>query len=122
PDLVGRTRAEAQALADGGGFVLDIAEQPPADAARDTVLDQDPAAGTDLDDGATIHVTVAVEVPSVTVPALRGLSEADGIALLTDAGLVPGRRIDRFNDTVPADLIVRTDPGADEHVPGRTRV
>ena len=39
------------------------------------------------------------------------------MALLTDAGLVPGRRIDRFNDNIEADLIVRTDPAADAQVP-----
>ncbi len=43
------------------------------------------------------------------------VAQADGIALLVDAGLTPGRRIDRFNDAVAADLIVRTDPNVAKH-------
>jgi len=51
------------------------------------------------------------------VPELRGLSEADGISLLIDAGLAPGRRIDRANRDIAAGAIVRTDPAGGAAVP-----
>ena len=122
PELRGLSRADAQATIDGLGLVMDVTEVTTDQAAPDTVIDQDPAPGTELADGSAVRVDVAVAPQLVIVPTLRDLSQADGTALLTEAGLVPGRRIDRYNATVAAETIVRTDPEAGAEVPVATVV
>jgi beta-lactam-binding protein with PASTA domain len=121
PAFVGLAIDDAQALAAGAGLTLDVTEQADDSVPVGTVLFQDPPAGEPLT-GPRVAVTVARTAGFVTVPTVRGLSEADAISLLVDAGLTPGRRLERFNATVEAGLVLRTDPPAETPVEAGTTV
>ncbi len=53
---------------------------------------------------------VAQEADTIAVPELRGATESDALAVLVEAGLLPGGRFMRYHDTVPEGRVVRTDP------------
>ena len=46
----------------------------------------------------------------------------DAVNALIDAGLEPGRRIDRVNDAVPVGQVIRTEPEAGTEVEAGTTV
>jgi serine/threonine-protein kinase len=59
PDVIGRTQAAATAALQNAGFKVKVEEQLVADDADDgRVLDQDPNAGTQADEGSTVTITV----------------------------------------------------------------
>ncbi len=122
PDLVGLTLAEAEsAIADAGLQVgaVDIADDA---APLDTVLSQDPAADSEIDQGAAVNLIVSSGPSNVEVPQVKDLPEADAVAAITDAGLVVASTEQKTNATVPAGNAVKTDPAAGETVAPGTPV
>jgi serine/threonine-protein kinase len=85
------------------------------------VVAQDPVPGVALRPGDTLSITVG-ERPGVLVPDVRGIEEAEMLAVLRDAGLRPERRVVRRSDRVPEGHIVRTRPRAGATVPHGTQV
>lgn len=61
---------------------------------------------------ATTARPTATPVPTVKIPAIDGLPEADAIARLNDAGLLVGARERRTNASVPAGSVIRAEPPA----------
>jgi serine/threonine-protein kinase len=53
-----------------------------------------------------------VEASNVEVPGLAGLPEAEAIAAISQAGLVPGAVSEALSDTVPAGSTISSDPAA----------
>lgn len=73
----------------------------------DEVVAQDPEAGTDLEEGRSVELTVSLGNTLVSVPALDStLDEATVMDRLDQAGLVPGTRSDPFDETVPAGFLI----------------
>ncbi len=66
--------------------------------AEGTVLGQDPAAGTDIDKGDSVRLTIAAGRDTVAVPDLRFRTEGEAIQLLRGE-LVVGRRRDPHRHT-----------------------
>ena len=61
PDLVGKTRSMAQQELRAAGLVLGtVTEQATESDPPNTVVDQDPAAGERLNEGAAVHLIVAI--------------------------------------------------------------
>ncbi len=122
PDLVGLTLAEAEsAIADADLQVgaVDIADDA---APVDTVLSQDPAADSEIDQGAAVNLIVSSGPSSVEVPQVKDLPEAEAVAAITDAGLVVATTEQKTNATVPAGNAVKTVPAAGETVAPGTPV
>jgi serine/threonine-protein kinase len=90
---------------------LDVDINPvPNEAARETVLEQDPLAGESVDEGSTVTLTVSSGPAIVPVPDVSGLPEKQATTVLQDAGLEvdPGFA---FSDTVPKGRAIGTEPG-----------
>ncbi|MGF1645669.1 MAG: Stk1 family PASTA domain-containing Ser/Thr kinase [Kineosporiaceae bacterium] len=122
PDLVGRTYDEAVSELEGLGFT-DIQQQPQetVEAEPQTVLDQQPAASSQVATSITVVLTVAVQPGQVAVPDVRGLSQADARQQLTDIGLQPGDVRFAEDPEIEQDAVVGTDPAAGSQVaPGST--
>jgi serine/threonine-protein kinase len=82
PDLVGKTKEEAQAIVTSSGLNW-IAKGDGPD-----VLDQNPRAGDTASKGATITVTLGTYHPKVKVPTgLKGGTLANAIALLKNSNI-----------------------------------
>jgi beta-lactam-binding protein with PASTA domain/predicted Ser/Thr protein kinase len=86
PEVVGRPRDEAERLLQDAGFKTSVSEQESEDEDPGTVLEQDPAAGTEVAKGGTVALVVAQEPAEVPVPGVLDASEDDARQTLRDAG------------------------------------
>jgi eukaryotic-like serine/threonine-protein kinase len=114
PNVIAQEVGTATVLLEKEGFDVDL-EPRPSEAPRDTVLEQDPIAGDQADEGSTVVLTVSSGPSIIKVPDVQGLSERDATARLDDAGL----RVDPefgFSDTVPAERAIGTEPAAGTEV------
>lgn len=70
------------------------------------ILDVDPGAGTELDRGSVVTVTVSQGEELFTVPDVTGSAEADARTTLESAGMVLGKITREFSDNVPEGDVV----------------
>jgi serine/threonine-protein kinase len=122
PPLEGLLLSDAERLAGRFGITVEVERQETGDVDPDTVLSQDPAAGTIVPPGSTVVLLVAEAIGTVPVADLRLMTEADAVSALVDAGLQPGTRFDVFSNQVPVDRVVRSDPRSGTPVPLGTTV
>ncbi|HWV87198.1 MAG TPA: PASTA domain-containing protein [Capillimicrobium sp.] len=115
PTVVGLSRDEARDTLEAAGFVVRTEQQEDENAEEDTVLSQDPAAGTQLARGETVTVTVAVEPRTVRVPDVTGLPVDEAVNALADAGLVPNQVSETVTDEDDDGVVLDQRPA-----PGRT--
>jgi serine/threonine-protein kinase len=113
PYLVGEPYTQAQSQSQKLGLVVTIKfEANTTTQADGTVVSQDPAQGTEMQQGETITITVVTGQATVTVPNIIGLSESDAQARLQTAGLQVGNATDAPDPTVPVGEIVSSSPRA----------
>ena len=87
--VVGQTTAAAQTFlqAEPYTFVVTIVEEANATVPKGVVVRTDPVVGQLLDKGAAITLYVSSGPQPVAMPSVKGLSEADALAKLTQLGL-----------------------------------
>ena len=114
PNFVGQPLPAAQALAAQNGIVLDSTATAPAPSGvpPSQVLAQDPPAGTKIDKGGTVKLTIAVGPTTIAVPDLRGRTEIEAFNLLITARLQPGSKTEAFDPIVPAGSVISQNPAA----------
>ncbi len=86
PNVVGRTLAEASNLLGQAGFAVNQTTEPSNTVPEGQVIRTDPAAGTTQDKGTTITVVVSSGPAESTVPSVIGLTEANALNTLNNAG------------------------------------
>jgi eukaryotic-like serine/threonine-protein kinase len=114
PNFVGQPLAAAQALALQNQIVLDTTATAPAPSGvpPSQVLAQDPPAGTKINQGGTVKLTIAVGPNTVAVPDLRGKTETEAFNLLAAAKLQLGTKTEAFDPVIPAGSVVSQSPPA----------
>jgi len=115
PDVIGQEVGTATERLENEGFDVDI-ETRSNIAARDTVLEQDPPAGEEAEEGSTVILTVSSGPAIVEIPDVSGLSEREATEQLEDLGLEVEPDFG-FSDTVPEDRAIGTEPAAGAQVP-----
>lgn len=124
PDVVGKSRAEAeQDLEDAGLEIGDITRVPPVDDTQEpnTVVEQDPAADEMVDRGTAVDLTIVESPELVAIPDLEGSSVEEAQAALLELELEPAGPQEEPSDTVDEGLVTRSDPASGEEVePGST--
>ncbi len=113
PNFVGQTLTAAQATAAENDLRILASSFVPATSgqAEGTIVGQDPPAGTLVDPGSTVNVTVTAGQQTVTVPPVIGLPEQDALNAIAAAGLRVGTRSVAFDPTIPEGSIISTSPG-----------
>jgi serine/threonine-protein kinase len=101
PDVTGLSRDSAENLLTEAGLEVAVEERE-SDEPEDDVISQNPAAGTEVDRGETVTITVSTGIERVSVPNVVGLSRRDAIDQLREVGLT----------AAPREVDV-TDPGQD---------
>lgn len=107
PDLIGGSLDDAESAAEANGWELEKLEGRPGEVPIGEIYLQDPVAGTELVEGDTLRVTVSLGEPLATIPPdLIGLSVEDVGLRLSAIGLMLGEEIPRFDEDVPAGLVL----------------
>ncbi|MFI7074040.1 Stk1 family PASTA domain-containing Ser/Thr kinase [Micromonospora sp. WMMD754] len=111
PQMVSLTKAEAEAQAQRGGFTLRYAD-PRHDekVPKDTVLGQAPASAARIVKGGTITLTLSLGPERLPVPDVVGKDFELAQAELTGLKLVPAKGPSRYDDVLPAGVVLATDP------------
>ena len=89
PDVVGKTREEAEKLLKDAGLVAEITEENDEKVEAGIVLSQDIEDGETVNKGSTVNLVVSKGsgIVNVEVPSLVGKTEQEARNLLTEAGL-----------------------------------
>ncbi|TDB75080.1 Stk1 family PASTA domain-containing Ser/Thr kinase [Micromonospora sp. KC723] len=123
PQLVSMTKAEAQAQADRAGFTIAYAEPRYDDAVpRDSVVAQDPTSATRILKGGTITLTLSLGPARFPVPDVVGKEFELAEAELKSANLVAVKGATRYDDNLPAGVVVDSNPKVGAEVKPGTRV
>ncbi|MEU4334106.1 Stk1 family PASTA domain-containing Ser/Thr kinase [Micromonospora lupini] len=123
PQLVSLSKADAQAQADRAGLILAYGE-PRYDekAPKDSVLGQDPASASKIVKGGTITLTLSLGPERFPVPDVIGkeyeLAEAD----LVNVKLVVAKGAPRYDDTLPAGVVLDSSPKVGAEVKPGTKI
>jgi eukaryotic-like serine/threonine-protein kinase len=110
PDLVGRSRDEAERLLREAELQPAFREREDAEAEPGTVLEQDPVAGTQVTKGGTVELVVAREPAEVEVPGVLDATEEDAVQTLEAAGFEV--TVEDVNAETPEEdgLVLEQDP------------
>ncbi|MBI2911647.1 MAG: protein kinase [Chloroflexi bacterium] len=94
PELIGRSRAEAEALLGPLGIALDVSgEEESTTVGPGRIVHQEPGAGTEVGPGSRVAVRVSAGQPApIVVPQLQGRAASEAEALLQQSGLSAARQ------------------------------
>lgn len=123
PQLVSLTKAEAEAQANRGGFTLRYAD-PRYDEKipKDSVLGQDPGSAARILKGGTITLTLSLGPEQLPVPDVVGKEFELAQAELTNAKLGVVKGPSRYDDVLPAGVVIATTPKVGTVVKPNTKV
>ncbi len=120
PDVVDENVDDATRRLERLGFEVKV-EREEANKKEDKVIEQDPEAGEEAEEGDTITLTVSSGPPPVEVPNLVGMTLAEAQEELEDLKLEA--RVEReTSDDIPENEVIRQNPGAGEEVERRSTV
>ncbi|HEY2812994.1 MAG TPA: PASTA domain-containing protein, partial [Acidimicrobiales bacterium] len=115
PNVVGSNVDDATATLTASGLTKVTTNDQPSDdpnVAAGDVIDQNPAAGSDVAKDQPITLTVSSGKSKVTVPDVSGKSPAEAGGTLGNAGLTVSKTQNEASDSVPSGQVTRTDPPA----------
>jgi serine/threonine-protein kinase len=122
PEVTGLSRDSAEAELVGAGLDPTIREQESKEP-KEQVISQTPSAGTKVDRGASVTITVSKGVPQVVVPNVVGLQAGDAVGQLRAEGLDPVQRKQNVTDSAEDGKVIDQRPAAGVQVDkGRTVV
>jgi serine/threonine-protein kinase len=113
PDLSGDSRSGAEAALSAVGLAVGtITEQVSAGAAAGSVLAQSPKAGSSVETGSKVNLTVAKASNEVAVPKVVGQSETQAAAALGGAGFAPRVVNAPVSEQGQVGVVLKQSPGA----------
>jgi beta-lactam-binding protein with PASTA domain len=122
PDVTGLSSDSAQAELVDAGLDPTIHEQESKEP-KDQVIAQSPSAGSKVDRGASVTITVSKGIEQVVVPNVVGLRAGDAAGQLRAEGLVPLQRKQDVTDGAEDGKVIDQRPAAGVQVDkGRTVV
>jgi serine/threonine-protein kinase len=113
-DIKGQTFdiAQAELTAPGLGFSVVQSPQPSDTVEKGRVIDSKPPVGSLADAGSLVTLLVSSGPEQVTVPRVDNLTKDAAEAQLKAAGFTIFAALQEANDTIPKDLVTRTEPAA----------
>lgn len=111
PNLVGRNADDAIAILQRRGLEPDIENVNSDDVPRDEVISQNPEAGAEVREGASVEIRVSLGAERAAVPDVVGSSQDDAEQALRDAGFET--KVEReYSDSVPSGEVISSSPAA----------
>ena len=133
-NVCGQTKEEAQQTLEAQGLYMFEAAQQKSDQPAGTILEQDPAGGSQVLEGSTVNVIVAgdqnvdytddnkdSETEKVVVPSVKGYLEKDAVNALNNAGLKVVKNY-QYSDSVDAGKVISQTPAGGSSVDSGTTV
>ena len=120
PSLANLTQAQAQQQLGAAGLKGDFSNGPSTVPQKGRVIAQDPPAGFQLKEGATVEVTIGGGPAQITLDDLKGLSYDVAAAQLQAKKLVPVRQ--DVNNAATAGTVLGTRPAAGQKVSEGQRI
>jgi serine/threonine-protein kinase len=121
PPVVGLDRAAAERELEAAGFEVEVTERADAGVEAGKVVSQDPAGGTDAEEGSTVELVVSTGPEQVQVPDLVGKTQSEA-QLLLDARGLRSRVTSVEDDSAEPGTVVGQNPPARELVAPETEV
>jgi len=121
-NVVGKTYDEAVATLTAQDLLVEKQNQMSATVAVGNVISTDPPAGQQVGAKTTITVLVSTGKAQSLMPDLTGMTEQDAILALTNASLTLGTITQSDSPTVAKNLVISTDPPANQQIPAETVV
>jgi beta-lactam-binding protein with PASTA domain/tRNA A-37 threonylcarbamoyl transferase component Bud32 len=109
PNVVGRSFEDAKSALEGEGFVVKRTDQN-SNIDPNTVIDTKPAAGAELERGATVTVIVSKGPKDVAIPNVEGLDEETARQQLEDAGFTASVSDEPTDDPANDGFVLAQDP------------
>lgn len=120
PNVVGEAQADAEDAIEGVGLVPDVVTAYSPTVPEGDVISQSPTAGSVVEDGSTVTITISLGAAPVTVPDVVGLTQAAATSAITGAGLDASPSA-AYDAVVPVGRVISQDPAATTPVaPGST--
>jgi eukaryotic-like serine/threonine-protein kinase len=119
PKTTGSTQSAAEQLLESQGLqanTRDVDSTKP----KGIVVAQDPPEGTKVAKGTSIGLAVSTGQGQVKVPAVQGMSQADAVRAVTDAGLVPIAV--QVPSQQPEGTVIAQDPAPNQEVRAGSKV
>jgi len=122
PDLSGLSAEAAITVLSDYNLILGAIEPEESDRPANTIIGQDPASGTRVDEGSSVNIVISAGATQIIVPTLAGLVSAeDARRVLASVNLQLGNITSVDNDQ-PEGYVVYSIPPAGTSVPVGTRV
>ncbi|RSZ61905.1 Stk1 family PASTA domain-containing Ser/Thr kinase [Corynebacterium hylobatis] len=123
PDVTGLPRQEAVTRLEELELRVDINEEPSPDVTRGEVIRTNPTAGSQLQRGTTVTLTVSSGLEITDVPDLIGLTPQEAADALTEADLLLEQHVEEeVSETVPTGQITDQNPPAGSQISKGSRV
>ena len=113
PPVTGMTQADAVTALTNAGLVLGTVTTQYSDTVDvGEVISQVPVSGVDVSAGSAVNLVVSLGVQAnlVQVPPVTGMTQADAVTALTNAGLVLGTVTTQYSDTVDVGEVISQVP------------
>jgi serine/threonine-protein kinase len=110
PNVVGQPADQAEAALEAEGFRVTRATDT-SDRPVDEVINQDPPANEQAEEGSEVTITLSAGPATAAVPDVTGRTVDEASQLLIEAGFVPSQQPEE-NADVEEGLVIRTDPAA----------
>ena len=122
PRVVGDPYQTATAKLAQVKLVAEVVRQPSDTVAADTVISQNPTAGTEMAVNGTVRLFVSSGPTAVTVPDLKGLTVQEAQSELSDQGLTVGTVEEVDDPDTEQGKIIDSNPGAGTSVSPATKI
>ncbi|MFJ2028155.1 Stk1 family PASTA domain-containing Ser/Thr kinase [Streptosporangium sp. NPDC087985] len=115
PPLASQTVAAATKALQDLGLQVKTVEQFDEEVRKDTVIETDPVAGTEVDKDSEVTLTVSKGVKRIAVPDVVNMTTDEAKAALESAGFKPS--VQPISSGGPQDKVLKSDPPAGKKAP-----
>jgi eukaryotic-like serine/threonine-protein kinase len=120
PTVLGEKEDRATELLEARGFEVEV-EEFESEQPAGTVVEQDPRAGTEAEEGSTVTLSVSEGLGTARVPDVAGLPERKALRRLEERGFAV-RSEREFSPDVAAGRVIETEPAAGTSIEGGSEV
>lgn len=122
PNVIGMTRAEAEAKLNNEGFIFVDAGEEKSDQPEGIAISMLPEAGSKLKENSKVRVVFSGGQEKLKVPNLQDMDQGAAQDLLKSYGFYLGNVTTEYSDTIAKDTIISQNPEADQEVAKGTKI